>query len=296
MNQQIAQLQEQILKHITGVSSTTIDTNSLTASAFSTSSIQTIENGVDHLLRPNAHLPPAQALAIYQRAYIARLLECLRADYPVLRQYLGTQLFDHFATEYIQAFPPTSYSLFDLGKNFSDHLEQSCPDLASFNQQDKVTHQLPIQIAVAERLRIRAARAIGLEQRQLIEPNYHNLQHAKAIALSISDACGLMSAHPALLDILSGENRERDYVNIDRIYLAISRSNYRIRTDILQIWQYHFLHLLAQSTQTPILLEDLVMHTSKESNLDAETIYAHLSLWLPIAISRAYLYVEFVDT
>ena len=110
MNQQIAQLQEQILKHITGVSSTNIDTNSLTASAFSTSSIQTIENGVDHLLRPNTHLPPAQALAIYQRAYTARLLECLRADYPVLRQYLGTQLFDHFATEYIQAFPPTIIS------------------------------------------------------------------------------------------------------------------------------------------------------------------------------------------
>lgn len=296
MNQQIAQLQEQMLKHITGVSSTTIDTNSPLSSAFSTSSIQTVDNGVHHLLRPNAHLTPVQALAIYQRAYIARLLDCLRADYPILRQYLGTQLFDHFATEYIQTFPPTSYSLFDLGKNFANHLQQSCPDLASLNQQDKVIHQLPIQIAIAERLRIRAARAIGLEQRQLNEPDYHTLQHAKGIALSISDACGLMSAHAALLDVLSGENRELSYVNIDRIYLAISRCNYRIRTDSLQVWQYHFLDLLAQSKQTPVFLEALVLHTSKESNIDAETIYAHLSLWLPIAISRAYLYVEFVDT
>ena len=40
-------------------------------------------------------------LHIYADGYVQRLLECLQADFPVLRKTMGTELFDFFARAYV---------------------------------------------------------------------------------------------------------------------------------------------------------------------------------------------------
>lgn len=66
-------------------------------------------------------------LGVYARGYSARLHGALRATFPTVLALTGDQVFALFATAYLQAHPPTSYSLFDLGAGFPDFLDDTCP-------------------------------------------------------------------------------------------------------------------------------------------------------------------------
>jgi hypothetical protein len=68
-----------------------------------------------------------ERLAIYSRAYYARLLDCLRESYPVLCHALGEDAFGAFAIDYLQKYPSRSYTLNDLGSNFPRYLRDSRP-------------------------------------------------------------------------------------------------------------------------------------------------------------------------
>jgi hypothetical protein len=68
-----------------------------------------------------------ERLAIYNRAYFARLLECLRESFPVLAHTLGEDAFDSFSIDYLQRFPSRSYTLNHLGKDFPHYLAASRP-------------------------------------------------------------------------------------------------------------------------------------------------------------------------
>ncbi|CAN5858287.1 hypothetical protein BH23PLA1_BH23PLA1_03260 [soil metagenome] len=66
-------------------------------------------------------------LEVYARAYYTRLLECLRAEYPILARAIGEDLFDEFAVDYLQHYPSRSYTLNRLGADFPHHLDQTRP-------------------------------------------------------------------------------------------------------------------------------------------------------------------------
>jgi hypothetical protein len=72
-------------------------------------------------------LTALERLAIYNRAYYARLLDCLRESYPVLCQALGEDAFGSFALGYLQKYPSHSYTLNDLGANFPRYLRETRP-------------------------------------------------------------------------------------------------------------------------------------------------------------------------
>ncbi len=286
----IKHLQQQMLAHITGTPGAEFMQAEL---MHADSDKKTSENIQTHqLLRPNSYLNPTQALAIYQRAFTARLLDCLRADFPILRQHLGDQLFHQFATEYLKAFPPNSYSLFDLGEHFADYLQQTCPDLSSLDEADQMIYLLPIEIATAERMRVSALRAKGTEGLTLLEPDYHHLPQLKRISLTSPEVCSVMTAQASLLHLLNQNSIEQNSEGCRRIYLAISRCNYRVTTDPIEQWQYDFLRVLNEAHPSSIFLEDLIARLANRFRYEVEIIYARLALWLPVAISRAYIVVE----
>lgn len=80
----------------------------------------------DGILLPSSQLSSEERFAIYQTAYQARLIECLRELFPVLRLMLEED-FDAFAAEYIVHYPPTSYSLNHLGDRFVAFLSETRP-------------------------------------------------------------------------------------------------------------------------------------------------------------------------
>ena len=69
-----------------------------------------------------------ERLSIYSYAYFARLLDCLREEFPVLKHALGEELFDAFAVGYLESYPSRSYTLFHLGTNFPRYLAETRPD------------------------------------------------------------------------------------------------------------------------------------------------------------------------
>ena len=86
---------------------------------------------VESVIECSSHQTSFERLQIYSGAYYARLLECLRAEFSVLTQALGGELFDEFAVEYLQRYPPHSYTLNELGANFAEFLAETRPKSAT---------------------------------------------------------------------------------------------------------------------------------------------------------------------
>jgi hypothetical protein len=82
---------------------------------------------LERVVTRSRSLTAAERVAIYGRAYHARLTECLEAEFRVLRQALGEDLFRMFARAYLSSCPSQNYTLADLGKGFPGYLHDTRP-------------------------------------------------------------------------------------------------------------------------------------------------------------------------
>jgi hypothetical protein len=97
------------------------------ASADARQAIDVSPEQVERVATRSASLSALERLAIYNRAYYARLLDCLRESFPGLFHALGEEAFGAFALGYLQKYPSRSYTLNDLGANFSRYLSETRP-------------------------------------------------------------------------------------------------------------------------------------------------------------------------
>jgi acyl-homoserine lactone acylase PvdQ len=79
------------------------------------------------LVKDTPYLSAQDRLDIYARGYLARLVSQLRSEFPMLAAHMGDDVFDLFATAYIQARPPSSWSLLHLADGFADFLDDTRP-------------------------------------------------------------------------------------------------------------------------------------------------------------------------
>ncbi len=86
---------------------------------------------IESIITRSQKLDSIGRLGVYANAYYARLLDCLRSEFPVLVQMLGQEIFDQFAFGYLQNYPSRSYTLARLGANFVTYLRQTRPDAGS---------------------------------------------------------------------------------------------------------------------------------------------------------------------
>jgi hypothetical protein len=82
---------------------------------------------LERVVTRSMSLTAGERVAIYSRAYHARLTECLEVEFRVLRQALGEDLFHMFARAYLSNCPSQSYTLADLGKGFPGYLHDTRP-------------------------------------------------------------------------------------------------------------------------------------------------------------------------
>jgi Putative DNA-binding domain len=85
------------------------------------------QSAVEQRIMPSPEQSAAERLDIYRGAYLARLLEVLREQFPCARFAVGDELFDQFATSYLEAHPPRSYTLAKLADSLVSHLEATRP-------------------------------------------------------------------------------------------------------------------------------------------------------------------------
>jgi hypothetical protein len=82
---------------------------------------------IEQVVSPSQALSSIERLDVYANAYYARLLECLRVEFPVLVLTVGEEAFDQFALAYLQRHPSRSYTLGQLGKDFAAFLAETRP-------------------------------------------------------------------------------------------------------------------------------------------------------------------------
>lgn len=77
------------------------------------------------VVAPSPTLEPQARVAIYARAYIARLVEALEADFPAVVALLGHDRFHRVARAYAAWRRPRSWTLNDFGARFPDFLARA---------------------------------------------------------------------------------------------------------------------------------------------------------------------------
>lgn len=89
--------------------------------------VEVSASDLERVVRSTEQFGGLERLAVYGNAYFARLQDCLRAEFPAVRQGVGDEAFSAFVFGYLQRFPPASYTLADLGKEFPRYLEDTRP-------------------------------------------------------------------------------------------------------------------------------------------------------------------------
>src|ERR1700733_4084785 len=172
-SRQLAQIQrwlQAVITHADGVEAGL-------ASVEARDAIDVSPDQVEDVVDPSKRRTSVERLEVYANAYYARLLECLRDEFPALLHALGEEAFDELTFGYLQAYPSTSYTLSNLSRNFVQFLEETRPrdeedespswpdfliDLASLER----TYSEVFDGPGAERLKL-----LGAEEIQAIPPD-----------------------------------------------------------------------------------------------------------------------------
>jgi hypothetical protein len=226
-------------------------------------------------------------LHIYADGYVLRLLECMRADYPVLCKAMGRELFDFFAKAYVWRHPSRSPTLYDLGADFAAFLAQSQPAAASAEEAQRFA--FPAQLARLERALAEAARAPGLEGGATGSADALPLLSGIESTVSLAPCTRLLAlpfALPAYWQQAAGALDDAPAPPMpafEPTCVAVGRQHYRVGMHVLAPWQFHFL----QAAAVPTPARQCALEAARACGLPVERVLADALLWLPLAGAAA---------
>jgi hypothetical protein len=202
---------------------------------------------VEQIVDPSKRRTSIERIEVYANAYYARLLECLRDEFPALLHAVGEEVFDGLSFGYLQSYPSTSYTLSDLGRHFVQFLEETRPrdeddespswpdfmiDLARLER----TYSKIFDGPGAERLEL-----LGVEEIQAIRPD-----EWPAARLVPVPCLRLLFLRYPVQDYATGVRKKEDppLPDPEPTWLAVSRINYVVRRWTLSQIQYDLLAAL----------------------------------------------------
>ncbi|HEX5271628.1 MAG TPA: DNA-binding domain-containing protein [Gemmataceae bacterium] len=193
-------------------------------------------------------LTALERLAIYNRAYYARLLDCVRESYPVLFHALGEDAFGAFALDYLQKYPSRSYTLNDLGANFPRYLRESRPA----DEEGAAGPSWPdfvIDLATLEWTYNEVFDGPGVEGRRLVRPGHlRKIDPARwpAARLVPVPCLRLLALRYPVHEYYTAVRRKKEagFPEPAETLLAVSRRRYVIRRYELTRPQYALLEAL----------------------------------------------------
>jgi hypothetical protein len=242
----------------------------------------------DDVVAERRGLSAQERLAVYTGGYVLRLLDCMRADFPVLRGFVGDSVFDAFAKAYVITMPPSSHSLYDLGADFPRFLEETKPKDWVLDDGISAMLDLPPELARIERARAEVMRARGTEDDPTaVEPLSPFAIFGEEVTLQATPCLRLLEMKYPLVEFLKGsDNGEHTEPPAPRTSLvALGRSNYRVYVEEISPWQFAFL----KACERPTSSYPAVQVAALESGIDPGQVLAELAVWLPVAIGFGFL-------
>ena len=188
---------------------------------------------VSELVNGGANISAADCLGIYQRSYYARLLSCLREQFPATCYCLGEEVFNQFSLDYLRHNPSDSYTLYELGRRFVDYLQQTRPDK---DIDKELWIEFMVELAEFERIAFNLFDAQGDEGRLLTHlVDDKRLQLQQAVRL-----------HQAKFPVaryycLVRDDSQPKLPPLQPSFVALVRVNYNTQLILLNRWQYQFL-------------------------------------------------------
>jgi len=227
-------------------------------------------------------MTPRRRLSLYSRGYQARLMECLRGEFPALKALVGDPVFDLFASGYLAAHPSRAASLHRLGEAFPDWLEATRPA----GDTDPLT-ALPADLARVERLWSQTLRAAGPEGLRpppddlMLRPGFRvRLPASTSLLRTGFDVAPLMAA--------VSEGREPPTPEAGPRTVAIARSRFRVRLHDLTPGRHAWLEALGHEGAEAA---GAARAAAARTGAPEAMLLADLMLWAPLAI-EAGLIVE----
>ncbi|MBV8859270.1 MAG: putative DNA-binding domain-containing protein [Acidobacteria bacterium] len=233
-------------------------------------------------------LSARERLGVYTGGYVLRLLECMRADFPALRGFVGDPVFDAFAKAYVITRPPGSPSLYELGAGFPRFLEETKPDGGRFDAATSLLLDLPPELARVERARAEVMRARGTEDDPPpAEPLSTFAVFGENLTLEATPCLRLLELKFPLVDFLKSSDRgEHPAPPAPRAaFVAAGRSNYRVHVEEVTPWQFAFL----KACERPAPLYTAVLAAAHEAGKETAQVLAEAAVWLPVAFSLGFL-------
>jgi hypothetical protein len=217
------------------------------------------------IVESTTRLTGQQHLAIYQRSYYLRLLECMREQFPALCHAIGGQLFTDFAREYLQTYPSESCSLYDLGRRFSAYLEETRPDLEEAEENRESWINFMIDLARFERQLFEMFDAPGHEGRCLADESVPDRHLRLQPCFALGDYRFPVSWY--YYEVRKG--KDPPYPPQERSRVALLRKDYVTHTIPLTPPHYIFLESLGSGKNVEESL-DLV---ARELEMPSEKVY-----------------------
>lgn len=203
-------------------------------------------------LKSNSRMQALDCLAIYQRSYYARLLNCMKEQFPALCYSLGEELFNDFSKEYLKTCKPSSYTLYDLGKRFPNFLNDTQPTYHDDRPQEPWV-KFMIDLASFEYLVFSLFDAKGNEKDLFasVDTSDSQLKLQKCFALASYDF-DVASYYHAVR-----KNEKPALPSIKKTRLALVRKDYLTHTMLLSEPHYHFLSMMQSGKSVESALYDV---------------------------------------
>jgi hypothetical protein len=127
-----------------------------------------------------------QRINVYVAAYVLRLGEALRTNYPALHQLLGDEEFDRMACRHLATHPPAHTSIRWFGQHLADFLSRELPyaNIPSIGELAEFEWALRHTIDAAD------AQRITVEALQMIEP-----ESWAALTFSVHPSVSILHFH-----------------------------------------------------------------------------------------------------
>ncbi len=229
-----------------------------------------------------------ERLQVYANAYYARLLECLRGEFPALVHALGPETFDGFGLAYLQSYPSTSYTLANLGRNFPRFLAETRPADAVHELRPSWPDFL-IDLATVERTYSEVFDGSGIEDQRILQPEdlaaVSPEQWPEARLTPVPCLRLLTLAYP-VHEYISAVRHETETVIPDPspTHLVVTRREYIVRRRSVSPLEYTLLAALANGETVGSAIE----RTASAPDADLDSLAIQLQQWFKTWATAAY--------
>jgi hypothetical protein len=238
---------------------------------------------VADVVDPSKRRTSIERLEVYANAYYARLLECLRDEFPALLHAVGEEVFDGLAFGYTQSYPSRSYTLSELSRRFAEYLEETRPEEEGDADGAASWPDFMIDLARLERCYSEVFDGPGAERLKLLGAD--ELREISPDAwvrarLLVVPCLRLLSVRFPVHEYATAvrEKQEPDLPDPEPTWLAVSRINYVVRRWTLSHVQFELLSALVAGETVGDAIE-LAAALAVESGDSLESLAGSLRDW-----------------